>query len=372
MPSDRAFWSSCRNDFSLALSLSTAAVILLTGVLGMFRLHEEKAPASGEFCSINHCLASRDGRCLLVSYWRASRGRQSISRGLATLNLMKPCEGFEMIPSAAQPYGLAQLEGKHCYVADAGGRLALRRIGPDQQASSGGIVLPEGCPAELASSANGQTVVTCVSGKLQVRDIQKNAVRWLRERDVECFVLHERSGLFASVNGEIVQLSLETGAVLRSLARSVHGIRRLAIDPSGDCIAWLDWAGGVELRRLSDGKPLWRQETHGAQMLPATHRPMRYAPLLAFSTDGRQLVTAAEEGEWVLAIWHASTGNRLKTLRGHDQVINGAVFLPDGALASWSADGTLRLWNVRRGTLRRIVSVKDVSRSAEQHLRGAT
>jgi WD40 repeat protein len=56
----------------------------------------------------------------------------------------------------------------------------------------------------------------------------------------------------------------------------------------------------------------------------------------------------------VLAIWNATTGVRVKTLQGHDDTINGAAFLPDGSLVSWSADGTLRLWNVRRGVVRRV------------------
>ena len=102
-----------------------------------------------------------------------------------------------------------------------------------------------------------------------------------------------------------------------------------------------------------------------------THRPVQYARVLAFSSDGRYLATAAREGEWVLAIWSTRTGVRVRTLRGHDGTINGAVFLPDGSLASWSTDGTLRLWNVRRGAVRRIFRAQELPPLHEPAATGA-
>ena len=100
------------------------------------------------------------------------------------------------------------------------------------------------------------------------------------------------------------------------------------------------------------------------------HRPTTFGRVLSFSTDGRYLVTSAREGEWVLALWNAETGARLKTLRGHDKTINGAAFLPDRSLVSWSADGTLRFWNVQRGAIRRILRIQE-SLPADRGLRGA-
>jgi WD40 repeat protein len=93
--------------------------------------------------------------------------------------------------------------------------------------------------------------------------------------------------------------------------------------------------------------------------------------VLAFSSDGGYLATAAHEGEWVLGIWNTKTGARVRTLRGHDDTINGAAFLPDGSLASWSADGTLRLWNVQRGAIRRVFHAQELPLLVESPDAGA-
>jgi WD40 repeat protein len=225
-------------------------------------------------------------------------------------------------------------------------------------------------PDELASSVDGQTIVTREGGRLQVFDVQQNAIRWQRAKDVECFVLHPRWGLFVALRGEIAQLSLETGAVLRTIVRTSLPVRLLACDPAGASLAWLDDDGAIEVRSLADGKLCWRHEAHAGRTLPASHRPTTFGRVLSFSTDGRYLVTSAREGEWVLALWNAETGARLKTLRGHDKAINGAAFLPDRSLVSWSADGTLRFWNVQRGAIRRILRIQE-SLPADRGLRGA-
>jgi len=41
----------------------------------------------------------------------------------------------------------------------------------------------------------------------------------------------------------------------------------------------------------------------------------------------------------------AAVGHCLRVLAGHDQPVTGALVCPDGRIASWSADNTLRLWS---------------------------
>ncbi|PJF30200.1 MAG: hypothetical protein CUN51_08580, partial [Candidatus Thermofonsia Clade 1 bacterium] len=47
---------------------------------------------------------------------------------------------------------------------------------------------------------------------------------------------------------------------------------------------------------------------------------------------------------------HQAGGHLLRTLRGHEEQVLGALELRDGRLLSWSEDKTLRLW-VANGTL---------------------
>jgi WD40 repeat protein len=70
---------------------------------------------------------------------------------------------------------------------------------------------------------------------------------------------------------------------------------------------------------------------------------------LAFSPDGRLAVTS---GDFFPVIWDPATGRQSGPLKGHTWAVSMMAFSPDPALprlASSSADGTVRIWDVRRG-----------------------
>ncbi len=76
--------------------------------------------------------------------------------------------------------------------------------------------------------------------------------------------------------------------------------------------------------------------------------PQQQVNALAFSPDGRRLVTGSLEGD--VDVWEARTGRQLDALSGNlGQVLDLAVS-PDGArVATSSTDGTVRLWDLGTG-----------------------
>ena len=67
---------------------------------------------------------------------------------------------------------------------------------------------------------------------------------------------------------------------------------------------------------------------------------------LAFSPDGKRLLTAGGYAESTIKLWDARTRQNIGILAGHRGWVSGLKFLPDGeTLVSSSADRTIRLWN---------------------------
>jgi WD40 repeat protein len=68
----------------------------------------------------------------------------------------------------------------------------------------------------------------------------------------------------------------------------------------------------------------------------------------AFSPDGTRILTASWDK--TARLWNAATGQKIATLRGHDERVASAAFSPDGTrilTASW--DKTARLWDAATG-----------------------
>jgi WD40 repeat protein len=67
---------------------------------------------------------------------------------------------------------------------------------------------------------------------------------------------------------------------------------------------------------------------------------------VAFSPDGKRLVTASNDG--TVKLWDTDSGEDVLTLRGHTSGVKSVAFSPDGnRLASASNDAIL-IWNASK------------------------
>jgi WD40 repeat protein/DNA-binding SARP family transcriptional activator len=123
----------------------------------------------------------------------------------------------------------------------------------------------------------------------------------------------------------------------------------VAFSPDGRWFAVPDDAEGVVVRDARNGAVRHRLSGHDAWLVGLT-----------FSPDGRWLAATPAHGDFeagldelhTAPIWDLRSGALVTVLRGHEDIVNGAVFSPDSRSVVTSAlDGTVRTWRVVSGEL---------------------
>lgn len=73
-------------------------------------------------------------------------------------------------------------------------------------------------------------------------------------------------------------------------------------------------------------------------------------PVTAIATDGKGTLVSSNHA--TIEVWSLTTGQRIRSLRGHSQWVTALAISPNGkTLASGSLDGTINIWDLQSGIL---------------------
>lgn len=143
-----------------------------------------------------------------------------------------------------------------------------------------------------------------------------------------------------SADGKLKIWSLRRRRLLLTI-NAPSGLCGTSFSPDGTTIAaGLCFGGG-------GGAWIWDTRT-GRKLAAVGGARFGWAFNVAFSPDGRKIVTVGNEGKG--RVWDARSSRLLTTLEGHTGWIWAAKFGPNGArIATVSSDGTARTWDAQSG-----------------------
>jgi WD40 repeat protein len=209
----------------------------------------------------------------------------------------------------------------------------------------------------VALAPDGRTAATCgTSVKIQLGNIDDGtSIRELHSGGMCISVDFSPDGarlVSGSIGKQAVVWDVANGDRVCVFEKHNAPLTDVAFLPAGDEVA-------------SNGQDkalrVWNAKT-GAERLAIPHPEVPWA--MAISPDGRLIATGTggptvgnpimhrveRSLENTIRFWDAASGELVREMKGHTNVIYGLDFSPDGrTLASGSWDGSVRLWDVASG-----------------------
>ncbi len=166
----------------------------------------------------------------------------------------------------------------------------------------------------------------------------------------------EREDVGTCVGQEIRLWNAHTGELLKILKGHISVVNSVVFSPDGNTIASASghWCGYESKASAGEEIRLWN--AHTGELLKTLTGHKDVVSSVVFSPDGNLIVSGdwyswngyLSSGTWSgeIRVWDAHTGEHLKTLKGHTGGVSSLAFSPDGkTLANSRTDGTILLWD---------------------------
>ncbi len=142
----------------------------------------------------------------------------------------------------------------------------------------------------------------------------------------------------SGAKGDVRLWDCQTHREVRRFKPRGKRLRRLVFSPNGRLLAGSEhmWdEPKVCIWDVKEGSLMHELEGYGGFL----------GPSLAFSPDGKLLVTPHDDGN--VRMWEVASGNLSATLKGHTGLVISVAFSPDGkTLATGSYERNIKLWNI--------------------------